>query len=51
MIRAILTILAFILIPYFWVLFVILGANMTIKDMFNEWNNHRLSGDKWGVFD
>lgn len=54
--RLILTIIAFVMIPILWVFMFIshLALNYeyaSFKYIFNSWNEHRKSGEAWGVFD
>jgi hypothetical protein len=51
MIHSILGYLGFILIPLFWIIFNILGVRITFVEFYNEWLEHKNSGESWGIFD
>lgn len=51
-----LTVVAFLLIPLFWVMMNVFMLNtslprVTLAELARTWNEHRLTGEPWGILD
>ena len=51
-----LTVVAFFLIPLFWVMMNVFMLNtslprVTLEELVRTWNEHRISGEPWGILD
>jgi 4-amino-4-deoxy-L-arabinose transferase-like glycosyltransferase len=42
---------AFCVIPIVWWLIYVFAKDVSIKDIFNDWEEHLESGNAWGMFD
>jgi hypothetical protein len=47
----VLTVIAFLFIPIVWISLCIVFKPEPISRILNDWNDHRKSGDAWGIFD
>lgn len=49
--RLFLGLIALLCLPLCWAAFNISGIRITIKEFYQEWRTHALSGESWGMFD